>query len=273
MRESRSSQLVSSSTFDLQRWRVRHWVGHGVGMVALVLAVGLSVVEHRGKVSAQGETRGARRELVDAWREVEEVRRAKAAVEVKAKDEATDLGQRLAKEGEERRRSEREAGEARTQLWAMWGRAQSYRSQWEAAQKDCMNAVAEATEKMAVVQKRNTELESVVGTLEQARDARQQRVQVLEARLDRLTNPGLIEKRTPQGKVLAADPNWGFLVVNVGDKQGVRPNGMLVVARDGNAIGKVKVTSVERDQAVAEMVPGTFGRGAGVRRGDVVVGE
>gem|GEM_PF-5315726 len=238
-------------------------------MLALGIGVRWAVVEQEGKMSAQREVAGARRELVDAWREVEEVRRAKVASEVKAKEEVVDLGQRLAKEGEERRRYEREAGEARTQLWAMWGRAQSYRSQWEAAEKDRSSAEAEAKERVAVAEKQKAELEVTVDALQKAN-------QEAEAQVNHwrtvATMKAQIYAKAPQGKVLAAEPGWGFLVVNVGDKQGVKPNGMLMVARDGSAIGKVKVTSVERDQAVAELVPGTFGKGAGVRRGDLVVG-
>ena len=58
------------------------------------------------------------------------------------------------------------------------------------------------------------------------------------------------------GKVLVADPKWNFVVLNVGEDQGVLKYGELLVNRNGALVAKLKVTSVQRDQCVANVMPG-----------------
>lgn len=74
-----------------------------------------------------------------------------------------------------------------------------------------------------------------------------------------------------KGRVLAVNPNWDFCVVSLGDKQGGTINQVLIVARDGQAIGKVKITQVEAAQSIADIVPGTFAKNTFVQPGDDVV--
>lgn len=74
-----------------------------------------------------------------------------------------------------------------------------------------------------------------------------------------------------RGRVLAVNAGWGFCVISIGDKQGGAPNKTLVVARDGQAIGKVKITNVEASQSIADILPGTFARGTYVQPGDTVI--
>jgi hypothetical protein len=58
------------------------------------------------------------------------------------------------------------------------------------------------------------------------------------------------------GKVLVADPKWNFVVLNVGADQGVLKYGELLVNRNGSLVAKVRVTSVQNDQCVANVMPG-----------------
>jgi myosin heavy subunit len=59
-----------------------------------------------------------------------------------------------------------------------------------------------------------------------------------------------------KGKVLVSDPKWQFVVINVGEDQGVLPYGELLINRDGKLVAKVKVSSVQKDRAVANVLPG-----------------
>ena len=74
-----------------------------------------------------------------------------------------------------------------------------------------------------------------------------------------------------KGRVLAVNPGWGFCVVSTGDKQGAANGKILIVARDGKAIGKVKITSVEANQSIADIQASTFIRGMFVQPGDEVI--
>jgi hypothetical protein len=59
-----------------------------------------------------------------------------------------------------------------------------------------------------------------------------------------------------KGEVMAVDPKWDFVVLNVGENQGVLQNGELLVSRDGKLVAKVIVRSVQRDRCIANLVPG-----------------
>jgi archaellum component FlaG (FlaF/FlaG flagellin family) len=75
------------------------------------------------------------------------------------------------------------------------------------------------------------------------------------------------------GKVVAYNQGWNFVVLNIGDKAGLKAGVQMVVLRGGNMVGKVKVTSVEPSTAIADVLPGTVGRGESVQPGDTVVFE
>jgi hypothetical protein len=58
------------------------------------------------------------------------------------------------------------------------------------------------------------------------------------------------------GKVVVSDPKWNFVVVNVGQDQGVLQYGELLVNRNGKLVAKVKVSGVEKNRSVANIIPG-----------------
>jgi uncharacterized coiled-coil DUF342 family protein len=59
-----------------------------------------------------------------------------------------------------------------------------------------------------------------------------------------------------KGKILVVDPKWDFVVLNIGEDQGVLEDGELLVSRDGKLVAKVVVRSVEKDRCIANVVPG-----------------
>lgn len=58
------------------------------------------------------------------------------------------------------------------------------------------------------------------------------------------------------GKVLVVDPKWDFAVLNIGEDQGVKQRGELLVSRQGRLVGKVIVRTVQKDRSIANFVPG-----------------
>jgi hypothetical protein len=72
-----------------------------------------------------------------------------------------------------------------------------------------------------------------------------------------------------KGTILAVDPKWNFVVLDVGEKAGARPRGVFMVSRHGKLIGKVKVDTVQSDRSIANVMPGwQFGE---VMEGDNVI--
>ena len=59
-----------------------------------------------------------------------------------------------------------------------------------------------------------------------------------------------------EGNVQAIDSDWGFVIVNVGEKHGARENGELLVSREGKLIGKLLISSVEENRSIANVIPG-----------------
>jgi hypothetical protein len=96
-------------------------------------------------------------------------------------------------------------------------------------------------------------------------DATIQETKILGRKIVALTNELAIYK-TPDyvvplppglhGKILVADPKWNFVVLNVGQDQGVLEHGELLVNRNGRLVAKVKVRSVQKDRSIANVLPG-----------------
>jgi cell shape-determining protein MreC len=81
-----------------------------------------------------------------------------------------------------------------------------------------------------------------------------------------------VEPKMPaglMGKVVAVDPRYDFVVLNVGGNQGVVENGRLLVNRDGKLVAKLRVTRVEPNRSIANIMPDW--KQADVMEGDQVI--
>lgn len=72
-----------------------------------------------------------------------------------------------------------------------------------------------------------------------------------------------------KGKILVADPKWEFVVLDVGQEQGARVRGELLVSRDGRLVGKVIISDVQKGRSIANVMPGW--KLADVLEGDQVI--
>ena len=82
-----------------------------------------------------------------------------------------------------------------------------------------------------------------------------------------IMRPGL------HGRILAVNSGWNFVVLSVGDKNGVLVNSSLVVVRGNEPVARLRVTSVEPSTAIADVLPGTVRKGVTVQPGDTVIFE
>lgn len=80
----------------------------------------------------------------------------------------------------------------------------------------------------------------------------------------------LLAKGT-EGRVLAVNPAWNFVVLNLGDKQNVSNNTELLVKRGTRFLGKVRITSVEPSTSIADIVANSMPQGATISPGDTVI--
>jgi hypothetical protein len=126
-------------------------------------------------------------------------------------------------------------------------------------------------------------LDQIKATLASIKDLRLQNdaieveKQVLERKVARLDNQlklllGDYEVPLPdglKGKVLVADPKYDFVVLDIGDKQGVLTGGKMLVARNGKLIAKVIIKSAESTRSIANILPGW--KMADIMEGDTVL--
>ena len=80
----------------------------------------------------------------------------------------------------------------------------------------------------------------------------------LEKRLRRYEGDDTAEIELPvgaKGSVVAVDPKYDFVILNFGRDKGLQENAKLLVNRDGKLIGQLKVTSVEQNRAIANVIP------------------
>jgi len=57
-----------------------------------------------------------------------------------------------------------------------------------------------------------------------------------------------------KGKVVAVDPKWDFVIINVGSNQGAQERGELMVSREGKLVAKVRIARVEADRSIANVL-------------------
>ncbi len=69
-----------------------------------------------------------------------------------------------------------------------------------------------------------------------------------------------------KGLVVAVNPEWDFVVVDVGEKDGALASGKMMVSRAGKLVGKIQLTTINESQSVANILPGW-------RLGQVQVGD
>lgn len=70
------------------------------------------------------------------------------------------------------------------------------------------------------------------------------------------TNKPIELRADLRGRILVVDPKWDFVVLNIGQDQGVLDNGELLVSRDGKLVAKVIVRSIDKNRSIANIIPG-----------------
>jgi hypothetical protein len=59
-----------------------------------------------------------------------------------------------------------------------------------------------------------------------------------------------------KGNVLAVDPKWNFVILDLGKDKGMLEGGVLMVHRQSHLVGKVRIREVMDTRCVANMMPG-----------------
>ncbi len=74
-----------------------------------------------------------------------------------------------------------------------------------------------------------------------------------------------------EGRILAVNQAWNFVVLNLGDRNGVVGNVEMLIKRGSQLVGKVRVTSVEPSTSIADIVANSIPSGLTIQPGDHVI--
>ncbi len=96
------------------------------------------------------------------------------------------------------------------------------------------------------------------------------------AEMDRLVIRGVernsrISRNSMEAVVTAVNQEWGFLVIGAGSNSGFTPQTSLLVQRDGRKIGRVRPSSIEPTQTIAEIDLESLASGVRIQPGDRVI--
>ncbi|MDD2709002.1 MAG: hypothetical protein PHV34_13535 [Verrucomicrobiae bacterium] len=103
------------------------------------------------------------------------------------------------------------------------------------------------------------EMTDQTATLEQEKKVLQEQLTKLDAEKKQLEDLARARRdgKPPvgvSGKVVAVNPEWNFVVIDIGSKQGVIENVPMIVYRGSKLVGKVKISSVEPSVSIADVL-------------------
>lgn len=140
------------------------------------------------------------------------------------------------------------------------------------AEGNDLQAAVTATEqsKDALVQKID-ELEVLISTAEKGVAAgNEEKARLAKVEEERVDG---IKRNQMQAVITGVNQEWGFLVIGAGSNSGFTPQTSLLVQRDGRMIGRVRPSSIEPTQTIAEINFRTLVPGTRIQPGDQVIFE
>lgn len=246
-------------------------------IIAAVALVGAGVLGYQNKVDYEMEI-GLRQDAQKRLAETEE-RLASTKVDLtKTEDELATVKQKvvslkaeLAKVEVSTSEAEKKSGELEDELGEIIVKI--------AAMKDAIDLIGPIEEIKSKMDQLSTDLaatkqqilsaENALNIARQERANRQATIDQYVAQ-QRDQRNGVIRTHL-NASVSGAYVDWGFVVINAGNRQGVVPKAELAVARQGMQICRLLVTNVDPGSSVASIVPGSMAPGQVVLPGDRVV--
>lgn len=251
-----------------------------IGISALLMALSL-VFGYLNK----NEVTGLRDNLASTTSAKETAERSRSATEKKLKTRETDLATAASKASAAEEKAagiEAELSKAQNEKAELESKLQASEGQVADLQKRVADATVSGVpgapegvspnELKAMLDDTKSQLEAA----EQEKDVladkvkgAQDRVAALEEEKKRrdsgANTPGV------HGTVLAVNQAYNFVVLSMGEQQGVVPNSELLVMRQGALIGRIRISSVEPTTSIGDIITNSLARGVQVQPGDTVI--
>lgn len=122
------------------------------------------------------------------------------------------------------------------------------------------------------------ELKSKVESKQQEVDAENAKVVTQQRIVDGLARKKedrqkAFERNSMEATVVAVNSDWGFVVVDAGEPEGISQSTKLIVTRGTQTVGKISVLSVSGGRTIANILSDTVTPGFSVAPGDKVILE
>jgi cell division protein FtsL len=107
-------------------------------------------------------------------------------------------------------------------------------------------------------------------------DGAQKKIAATRAESKRLSDRAVesavrVSRNATEAVVTAVNQDWGFLVIGAGSNSGFTPQSSLLVKRDGKLIARVRPTTVEATQTIADIDLDSLAPGVRIQPGDRVI--
>ena len=150
---------------------------------------------------------------------------------------------------------------------------------WHLEEFDDEKAAAEIMAEMPGIEEfenKKREQQTKLDELETLTTAAEKVYATNRAELDRVMKRDLERtSRSASGStesvISAVNQDWGFLVIGAGSNSGFTPQTPLIVQRDGKVLGRVRPSSIEPTQTIAEIDFDTLAAGVRIQPGDRVM--
>lgn len=163
----------------------------------------------------------------------------------KTKDELTKTQQELAQ-------TKQELDDAKKQIASL----QETLTQKEAELAQAKQKIEELGGKVAELNREIEDKNAQVAKLEQDKlnlKDENQRLEIELARLQAASGGAVTMKAGTSGKIVVVNPEWNFVVIDVGIKDGLQPNALMLVHRAEQLIGRVRIVDVRDHMAIADI--------------------
>jgi septal ring factor EnvC (AmiA/AmiB activator) len=134
------------------------------------------------------------------------------------------------------------------------------------------NLIAGLEDEKATLSAQIEELNSQIATMQDEIAQLQEDKGVLEAQLEKYEkelSKEITMKPGTAGKIVYANEVWNFVVIDIGANAGVQAGAEMIMQRNDNMMGKIKISAVRDSIAIAEVMP-SF-QTADVKEGDDVL--
>ena len=211
--------------------------------------------EHNGRLAAEGERDKVKADLAKTEKELTQTKETLAATQQERDKAVAEADTQLKKA---------------TELAAKLGTTTQERDTAQ-AELAAYTGTGYKPEQIAALGKQINKLQATLEALQEEKKVLQYAFERTKTELEYITGkiPYVTLPAELKGKILVADPKWEFVVLNVGQDQGAKARGEMLVSRDGRLVAKVIISDVQKDRCIANVMPGW--KLADVLEGDQVI--